>query len=479
METESNPFDTLDAASQREPQSLAVGAIAEAEISQQIATAQRYPKHSTVAQIRSVRERVLALAKSSPEVSAECFYRLKRKGKDETGAKVDKIITGPSVRFAELVASVWGNCRVGSRVIEENERFLTAQGVFHDLETNVAWNSEVRVRIAGKFGKYSDDMVAVAANSACSKAARNALFKGVPKAYWNDLHEEVMKHAIGDAKSLAERRDKAVEHFKKMGVSEADLLRWLSNDQRKVATVREIDGEMVADLRALATSIKDGETTIDEEFREQPPEPSATQQDAPPETRVNDAAGLGAVEPTPPQPPPAEKAKKREPNPKAEPAAATPPPPPPPASTPPPPSPPAASVSSTPAQPDVVSVGDATPPPVELPSIEKSAVLFGLSWEAQDGHAPGTIRYRGPSEGFARFDGEEWHVLDDKQSEAAHARVVLAATTRITQQAKRANLNRDALFGQITETLKLSKPPAQLAALTLDQLLHYMRTTDG
>lgn len=56
---------------------------------------------------------------------------------------------------------------------------MTAQGVFHDLERNVAITYEVRRRIVDKNGRrYKPDMIGVTANAACSIALRNAILRG-------------------------------------------------------------------------------------------------------------------------------------------------------------------------------------------------------------------------------------------------------------------------------------------------------------
>ncbi len=95
---------------------------------------------------------------------------------------------------AEIVTSAWGNCRAGARVVDEGAEFITAQGVFHDLERNVQVTMEVRRRITGKNGRrYSSDMIGVTGNAACSIALRNAVFRGIPRAFWIDIYDAARK----------------------------------------------------------------------------------------------------------------------------------------------------------------------------------------------------------------------------------------------------------------------------------------------
>ncbi|MFN8826683.1 MAG: hypothetical protein ACK501_17070, partial [Planctomycetota bacterium] len=45
-------------------------------------------------------------------------------------------------------------------------------------------------RITGKNGRrYSSDMIGVTGNAACSIALRNAVFRGIPRAFWIDIYD--------------------------------------------------------------------------------------------------------------------------------------------------------------------------------------------------------------------------------------------------------------------------------------------------
>ncbi len=214
----------------------------------QIATAHRYPRS-----ISRFKQAALAMATSDEDTAASCFYKLSRGGKE---------IEGPGVRLAEIVGSAWNNLRYGSRIIGEDDKWVIAQGMAHDLETNVAMTIEVRRRITDKYGKkYSDDMVAVTANAACAIALRNAIFKVVPKTFVDSIYESAKKVAIGDATTLASRRQKALEYFQKMGVSLDRILAVLG----KIG-LEDIDLKDLETLTGLKTAIKDGDTTIEAAF---------------------------------------------------------------------------------------------------------------------------------------------------------------------------------------------------------------------
>ena len=227
------------------------------EIDVQIATAKRYPRS-----IRRFKETALEMATLDEETAASCIYALPRDG---------RTIEGPSARLAEIIVSAWGNARAGARTVSDEGNFVIAQGAFHDLEHNVAINFEVRRRITNKHGvRYSDDMVSTTANAACSIALRNAVLKGVPKAFWNPIYEAAKKTAVGDAQTLANRRAAMLAYFQKMNVTNDRVFALLNDTLEEGAAqikgVEDITLDQMATLKGLATAIKEGDTTVDQAF---------------------------------------------------------------------------------------------------------------------------------------------------------------------------------------------------------------------
>lgn len=223
------------------------------EIEQQIATARRFPRS-----VKRFRDEALQMVTLSESVAEQCIYALPRDG---------KTIEGPSARFAEVIASAWGNCRAGARVVDDSGEFVTAQGVFHDLERNVAITYEVQRRITNKQGKrYNADMIGVTANAACSIALRNAILKGVPKAFWDDMYGAARQVIMGDIQTLANRRTAAIGAFQKFGVSPEQIIAKLD-----VAGVEDITLEHLVVLRGMLTAIKEGDTTPEEAFPQAKP----------------------------------------------------------------------------------------------------------------------------------------------------------------------------------------------------------------
>lgn len=235
--------------------SLAVS-LARAEVDQQIMTARAMPRS-----IQRAVSNITTLATLDEETASECIYALPRGG---------KTIRGPSIRFAEIMASQWGNCRVGARVVHVDwiEAYVEAEGVFHDLETNVAQTARVRRPIQAKRGKGIDnDMIQLAGAAACSIARRNAILAGIPKGVARKGYLAVEDVIRGDAKTLAERRALALRAFGAMGVTSDRVFAAIG-----VKGEDDITLDHLTTLTGVRSAIKNDELTIDEAFPAVKPE---------------------------------------------------------------------------------------------------------------------------------------------------------------------------------------------------------------
>lgn len=234
-------------------QSGALSELNRSEIDIQIATAKQYPRD-----LKRVLGNIRALATMDEETAEDCFYALKRGyGNDAS------LIEGLSVRLAEIFASSWGNLRVQTRIIGNDGKTITAQGVCHDLETNVAVCVEVKRRITNKQGQtFSEDMQVVTGNAASSIAFRNAVFKIIPKAYTKKVIEEIKQVALGQANNHEMKRQSTIKWFEALGVTIDEILQYIEAD-----CVESIDAEKLLTLRATCTAIKEGTTTIQETFK--------------------------------------------------------------------------------------------------------------------------------------------------------------------------------------------------------------------
>ena len=219
------------------PTSLEVMTRAECDV--QIATAHRFPRS-----IATFFKKAESMATATPEIAASMEY-----AKPVGGDKVK----GPSARLAEIVAATYGNLRVQARVISETATEIVAQGVAHDLESNVAMSTEVAISIVKRDGtRFGNDQVATMRSAACSKARRNAIFLAVPVALCIPVITAARKVAAGSAETLPQRRAKQMEWFEKQGVKKAMVLAWLG-----VKDEQDIGLEEMADLVAATNTAKE------------------------------------------------------------------------------------------------------------------------------------------------------------------------------------------------------------------------------
>lgn len=229
--------------------SLAVQ-LAQVEIDSAVSTAKKFPRSLSV-----VRGNIIELVMLDEETAEECVYALPRGGKP---------IKGPSVRFAEIVASQYGNCHVGSRVVDVNrlEKYVEAEGVFIDLQTGMKRTARTRRRIVDKNGRlYNDDMIIVTGNAACSIALREAILKGVPKALWRAAYDAAENVIAGDVKTLAERREGAIRAFATYGVTPDQIFASLEIDG-----LDDVGLDQIATLTAMFKAIKAGEQQVEDYF---------------------------------------------------------------------------------------------------------------------------------------------------------------------------------------------------------------------
>jgi len=239
----------------------AVSAMVASEVGAQLDAAHKY-KRSTTKFLQDAR----GMATITQTIAESCIYSLPRGG---------KMLTGPSVRLAEICASAYGNLQIGARVVEIEDAHVVAQGAAWDMERNVRCTIEVRRRITGKNGqRFNDDMITVTGNAAASIALRNAIFRTIPKAYVEMIYDAAKRVAVGDAKTLATRREELLSRFEKIGVSKDRVLERVGRDGIADVTVEDMET-----LIGLGTAIKNGDATIEDCFPAEAPAPAPKEQD--------------------------------------------------------------------------------------------------------------------------------------------------------------------------------------------------------
>lgn len=217
-----------------------VAALNKSEIDQAITTARAHPRS-----LRAFINQTTEMVTLNQQVATECIYNLRRGG---------KVISGASVRFAEIAAYAWGNNRSAARVVREEARMIYAQGLYMDVQKNSAVTIEVGRRITNSEGeRYGDDMIAVTGNAAVSIALRNCILRGIPKAIWFPLYNTARATVAGDVKTMPARRKDMFAMFKEMGVEPRQLYSVLD-----VQGDEDIGIDQFVTLAALLKSFKEG-----------------------------------------------------------------------------------------------------------------------------------------------------------------------------------------------------------------------------
>lgn len=249
----------------------ALQAIQRAEIDSTIATAKNFPRDMKLA-LKEARE----MATMTEAIAEECHYSLPKT--DKHGKKMN--IQGPSIRFAEILACNWGNLRIASRVTDITSSQVVSQGICLDLQSNVAYDLEVRKSIRSKNGRmYSGDMIVVTANAAAAMSRRNAILSAIPKPLWNPIYESTLKMIGGGKQPLAERWHKAVAWFGSRGVSEAGLRLAIG-----IKSVSDLTQENIQQLLGWRTAIEEDPAAIEEIFGVVGQSEQSEQSDEAPET---------------------------------------------------------------------------------------------------------------------------------------------------------------------------------------------------
>lgn len=237
------------------------GVIARAEIDSMISTAKAYPRNP-----QQAIEYAIQLATLDEATAQSCFYCLPRKEKDGT----KKEIRGGSIRLAEIMANAWGNLHAATRIVENDGKHITAEGVAWDLQANVkiAMQNKVSIWFGAKDGKggyqANMDMQTMLSNAASAKALRNAIFKVIPKALCDKVRDAAMQFAVGDQKTINTKIAEVFDKLVKMGLDKEKILAYYGK-----ASINEITPDELRSLIGVGTAIKEKYIKIEEVFAEE------------------------------------------------------------------------------------------------------------------------------------------------------------------------------------------------------------------
>lgn len=225
-----------------------------ATIDMQISTAKAYPRDMD----RSIKNAITTVTLDK-ETAASCNYSLPRGNKS---------ISGPSVHLAKILAQTWGNMRVEAKIVEIGDKTITSQAVAFDLENNLAIKVEVKRKITDKTGRrFNEDMITVTGNAANAISLRNAILAVIPKGVVDKVYKSALNTLTGDLTDEAQFLKQKAQIFKafkdKYGVNEEEVLRVIGKTSQDQMTQEDL-----VTLIGIGQALKDGDTTVEETFRE-------------------------------------------------------------------------------------------------------------------------------------------------------------------------------------------------------------------
>jgi hypothetical protein len=272
-----------------ETSSVAMSALARADIESRLALAQRFPRNLDDVEVRLKRE-------CSRRGFAEVARYRKPQGKkknEETGRWEQNYIEGFSVRFAEAVVRSVPNLDLSTQSIYDDDEQQIMRVTLFDLETNNRTSLDVVViktverrdlkpgqqplgRRTNSYGDpvyilpATDDEIMMKRGALVAKARRNLVLQMLPGDIADSCEATVFSTlANADAKDPEGERKRLLEAFAVLGVMPSAVEEYLGHP-----TAVLLPGEL-AELRAVYSTVKTGEASWKEILEAKNPPPAA------------------------------------------------------------------------------------------------------------------------------------------------------------------------------------------------------------
>lgn len=250
------------------------------EVQGQIVMAKRFPRD-----IFQAEKRIMEACKR-PGLAKLSQYAYPRGG---------KVVTGPSIRLAEVLAQTWGNLDFGIRELSQENGESSVEAYCWDLETNVRQAKTFTVKherkANGKIAKLDDprDIYELVANNG-ARRLRACILGIIPQDIVEGAKAICDQTLAGKTdKPLIDRIRDMVKGFDNLGVNKEMIETRISH------SVETINLEELIELGKIFNSVKDGMTKRQDWFKFEQ-EKSETSQN------LNDRLGDNVLTPQPPAP---------------------------------------------------------------------------------------------------------------------------------------------------------------------------------
>lgn len=217
-------------------------------------------------QLRVCAENALVCA---AQLGEQAFYRWRVKDKKSPSGY--KIVQGATVKMANDLFKMWGNCVLDTKVEKISAAEFVVYATMIDLETGATMTRPFLLKQKRQLGaNYEADRAQeIAFQIGISKATRNVVLNMVPGWIVTKCIEEAQKglrkrieDAIakrnGDKTPIVER---ALQKLAELGATEQRVLTTLNAPTRQAITVEDL-----VELHASIAAIESGEDTIDNVF---------------------------------------------------------------------------------------------------------------------------------------------------------------------------------------------------------------------
>lgn len=242
----------------------------ENETMQSLSTARPRPS------IKEILKAALDELEALPEFAAANYYVIPYR--EKAGDPNSKIVNveGLSIKAAMVLQRHYRNAMAGAQITGEDSRSFQIQGAALDIENNIRVQrprTVLKIQYDQKTRqeyRLSDQKMEQKLQSEISKAIRNAVLAIIPEpvkvAYWRRAKELAASGKSSEAKakkpaSLEERVAKMLASFGKLGVSQTQILLYLSKP-----SLPEVSEEDLGTLIGVWNAIQDGETTVADAF---------------------------------------------------------------------------------------------------------------------------------------------------------------------------------------------------------------------
>lgn len=209
-----------------------------------------------------------------PELAKRCYYSIPFSDKNSDSKKM---VEGPSIKLANIVARLFKNMVVSGRIVEEDPTRIKVEGLCFDLENNVLRTAPISVsktyvkKDRGGVAFFPADQLNRQVQAGISKGVRNAVFNVVPVWLVDQcfqfakqlvVNPPQIKGATKPVKSVQERIQDARTLFKReYKVTDEEMSKFLVEHFEG-----QDDNSVLAGLIGLDTALQENQTTVDAAF---------------------------------------------------------------------------------------------------------------------------------------------------------------------------------------------------------------------